>query len=336
MENFNQLKDIIKTFHIGIVYYENQSYWVRRNPITHGLFYLDEINDLIKQPIQDLLRETPEIAAKEIKNLRNLIAVIAKYKEEVKNNRDALRQFEVNCEHYRVKVTKEYSAIEHFKGSLEGAGSFIVTSYFLNDLDYEISVRAAIVDRLEIGLKQEIKGIEPENLSIYQPSKWATRNCGVRVPGEMKWKAWAKILEADTYVPNEQKNDNTKQLDATNNTVKSIGQNIIPSPVHTGFESYLKEVSIIDKLLIGYNAENKAKSFALMVVALDRLDHLNINAFDIGQSKLKKALNTTFGFAGTEQGIGAAIRKYKDDSTDYCKNEIDGAKDYVSKLLATA
>ena len=138
------------------------------------------------------------------------------------------------------------------------------------------------------------------------------------------------------HVPNEQKNDNTKQLDATNNTVKSIGQNIIPSPVHTGFESYLKEVSIIDKLLIGYNAENKAKSFALMVVALDRLDHLNINAFDIGQSKLKKALNTTFGFAGTEQGIGAAIRKYKDDSTDYCKNEIDGAKDYVSKLRATA
>ena len=248
MENFNRLKDIITTFHIGIVYYEKQSYWVRHNPITHGLFYLDEINELIKKPLQDLSHVASGVAAKEIKNLLDLFAEIAKYKESAKNHRDALRQFEVNCTHYFVKVTREYSAIEHLKGSIEGAGSFVVTSYFLNDLDYEISVRAAIVDRLEIGLKQEINGIEPQNLSVYEPSKSVRTNYCGPVPGEIDWKTWAKILETDTHGSTDRMDVNTieaKQVEAAHGTDANIAAD---NNAVTLFKKNIQAQSYIDIL----------------------------------------------------------------------------------------
>jgi len=99
------------------------------------------------------------------------------------------------------------------------------------------------------------------------------------------------------------------------------------------FSSYLIDPSIITKLLTRYSHINPVKSYAVLVIALDKLQKLNIGAFDIRPSELKISLQKTFGFVGTVQGIGKAMAVRKNDLTNHYKAEIDTAKESINRLI---
>ncbi|RKR83311.1 hypothetical protein BDD43_3516 [Mucilaginibacter gracilis] len=126
--------------------------------------------------------------------------------------------------------------------------------------------------------------------------------------------------------------DKVDNDEAIGTTPDDIGKaKALPS----GFEVYLNDTSIINKLKTEYSSKNGSNSFALMVVALYNLKKLNINAFEIDQTKLANALKLTFGFNQTPQGIGAAMRKYKNDTKKHFNTEVKSIEKSITNLITT-